>query len=101
MLTISARRPLTRSQPTAHDRGEDRLAPSPRSFVAQIPGTNMAMRGGMACPRERAAYIFVEAPGGPDVPDICACARRARQLGPARASLRPVRPIRRFGRGWP
>ena len=61
----------------------------------------MAKRGGMACPRERAAYIFVEAPGGPDVPDVCACAHRARQSVAAGASLCPVRPIGRIGRGRP
>jgi hypothetical protein len=52
------------------------------------------------CLRERAAYLIVELPGGPNVPHDCARSRRARQCVPAGASLRAADPARWIGRGW-
>jgi hypothetical protein len=60
---------------------------------------DITRRSGRSCLREPATYFVVKAPGGPNVPDDCACSRRARQFVPARASLRAADPARWIGRG--
>jgi len=50
-------------------------------------------------PARTCGLLYVEVPGGPNVPHDRTCSCRARQFVPARASLRATDPARWIGRG--